>query len=105
MRGPLVSYLRVPGVARYAIATRTVLTDGASFRLATRTTRFVFTDRSTTWDLPVLLTSVMRSLATFAELFTLTVRKRPSFVVTTCAETSVILTVLAVFAGVDAAGV
>ena len=50
-KGPPERALRLVAVrsgrARYAIATRTVLTDGASFRFATRTTWFVFTLRST----------------------------------------------------------
>ena len=93
--GPFASFRVRTGRARYAIATRTVLTDGASFRFGTRTTWFVATVRSTMWLLPFLLTSVMRSVAVFAELFTRAFKKRPDRVLTTRAETSVIVTFLA----------
>src|SRR5258708_5296032 len=96
--GPFVSFaLRLD---RYASATRTVRTDGASFRFGTRTVALVETDRSTTRDtLPLLPINVMRSFATFEAEFTRTVRYLPAFVLMTRAETSC---TFATFAGATA---
>src|SRR5690348_9029980 len=72
--------------------------DGASFRLPTRTWRFVATNLVTTLR-PFLLTSVIFSLADFAAPLTRTSRYRaeclPTLTVTTRAEARVIVLVAA----------